>query len=78
MKNNKHNSHENLPTLIAYTDHNAGWLKTSRKNHGTDYDVYPEYYIIKINNFDDITRDSLDDSGGEPRSQRRVSIPRLG
>lgn len=25
------------------------------------YEVYPEYYVIKINNFDDIARDSLDE-----------------
>lgn len=25
------------------------------------YEIYPEYYVIKINNFDDIARDSLDE-----------------
>lgn len=27
----------------------------------TVYEIYPEYYVIKINNFDDIARDSLDE-----------------
>lgn len=27
----------------------------------TVYEIYPEYYVIKINNFDDIAQDSLDE-----------------
>jgi selenocysteine-specific translation elongation factor len=30
------------------------------------YEVFPEYYVIKINNFDDVAKDGLDDRGGGP------------